>query len=277
MSRQAPARHFRQFMEWAKSVLASQALSKGDCLVELCVGKGLDAGKWERAGVARGLFLEPESDESSVSLAEAEERWLKKGKKYEAQFSTWDGTADGIPAEWRGMADAVTCHMRLSTPQFLDSRESTEAFFAAAAAALRPGGLLFGIMIDPSAVWYQVQKGRTEGNEGTLKVRGRAFTLTFDATAADPEPFGTRFRLRAEDGRGAEETYAMAHVPSLIAAAESQGFEYMEMMQLTDLYEDNRYHFGKLLSDMRLTDKNSVGDCFDLVALHTTYVFKKKV
>ena len=77
MSRQAPARHFRQFMEWAKSVLASQALSKGDCLVELCVGKGLDAGKWERAGVARGLFLEPESDESSVSLAEAD-GWLQK-------------------------------------------------------------------------------------------------------------------------------------------------------------------------------------------------------
>lgn len=69
--------------QFAKEALATQALSPGDALVELCCGTGPDAGKWERAGISKGLFLEPSTgaggtEQAKAALGEAKGRWEAK-------------------------------------------------------------------------------------------------------------------------------------------------------------------------------------------------------
>mmetsp|Transcript_7074 Transcript_7074/g.28949 ORF Transcript_7074/g.28949 Transcript_7074/m.28949 type:complete len:284 (-) Transcript_7074:11-862(-) len=275
-----PARIYRQFLDFAKEALATQALSPGDALVELCCGTGPDAGKWERAGISKGLFLEPSTgaggtEQAKAALGEAKGRWEAKSKKYAADFEIWDGTADNLPPEWLGAADAVTCHMRIS--EYLRDEQTAAHFFQTAAALLKPGGLLYGVMLDQAAVWTAAQKGKVEVKGQGQKTRSRAFTLFLESDSFEPEYFGTPFLLRAEDGLGDKVAHFLGHIPSIVAVAEAAGLEMVEMVQMTEFYEDHRHTpvIAKLLEARKL-DKGAVAECFDLIGLHTTYCFKKR-
>ena len=58
---------------------------------------------------------------------------------------------------------------------------------------------------------------------------------------------------------------------------QAAGLEMVEMVQMTEFYEDHRYTplIAKLLEARKL-DKGAVAECFDLIGLHTTYCFKKR-
>lgn len=130
----------------------------------------------------------------------------------------WDGTADNLPPEWLGAADAVTCHMRIS--EYLRDEQTAAHFFQAAAALLKPGGLLYGVMLDQAAVWTAAQKGKVEVKGQGQKTRSRAFTLFLESDSFEPEYFGTPFLLRAEDGLGDKVAHFLGHIPSIVAVAE---------------------------------------------------------
>lgn len=141
-----------------------------------------------------------------------------QSKKYAADFEMWDGTADNLPPEWLGAADAVTCHMRIS--EYLRDEQTAAHFFQTAAALLKPGGLLYGVMLDQAAVWTAAQKGKVEVKGQGQKTRSRAFTLFLESDSFEPEYFGTPFLLRAEDGLGDKVAHFLGHIPSIVAVAE---------------------------------------------------------
>jgi hypothetical protein len=277
---------YKCFLEWVKTVLFAELLDDAARVALLGGASGADTGKLQRAHVDSVTVVD-----DAEPLAIAQERWRSKGEPFKCVHVTG---APHLAALWRTRVPDVRQFDAVFAFDALDlvptDESALDAWLAATAALLKPGGRLAGVCADSAQLWSRAQKAliaettTAAGGAGTGVLSSDLFDLSF-ALGLDTFPrFGARYVLTLHEGTAirpdalpaAELHRSLVHFGSLIRLALSHGLHFVEATNFLDFYEEHkRTHHAALKQCGVLAGGKSKIEQADLIGLFTTFVFVK--
>eukprot|EP01130_Rhizamoeba_saxonica_P016816 TRINITY_DN7846_c0_g1_i1.p1 TRINITY_DN7846_c0_g1~~TRINITY_DN7846_c0_g1_i1.p1 ORF type:complete len:266 (-),score=46.53 TRINITY_DN7846_c0_g1_i1:39-836(-) len=251
---------------WVKTVMIKQLISSGDNVCQYFCNYGDDLGKWMRSSVSYLLGIEEER-----KLERARQNYYNKKCEFEGVFLACDISSESISnyTDCIERFDAVCCFTGLD--YILNDEESISKLFENTANILKPGGLFIGIMNDSSEIWSQAQKSHQFSRPN---IKSKFCSIQFEN--GEFKTIGCKYVFHL-DGFRAMEHYAI-HLPTFIRKAQEHGFAVLSMINCSEFYEDNRYHYADLLDQLGvyIPGRNSlVKDQKEIIDLYTTFVLKK--
>ncbi|KAE9465378.1 hypothetical protein C3L33_02717, partial [Rhododendron williamsianum] len=164
-----------------------------------------------------------------------------------SQFIIWQEDVEPRLQNKDNMADIVCCmqHLQLC----FETEEKARRLLHNVSSLLKPGGYFLGICPDSSTIWAKYQKNveayhnRSSSMKANLVpncIRSESYMITFEVEEEKFPFFGKKYQLKFSSDSSAE-THCLVHFPSLIRLARETGLDYVEMQNLTEFYDDNRY------------------------------------
>ncbi|XP_078435099.1 S-adenosyl-L-methionine-dependent methyltransferases superfamily protein isoform X2 [Wolffia australiana] len=231
--------------DFAKTALIKIFVSPYASVCDLYCGGGSDADKWDEAQISHYIGV----DASSSGISDARETWESHRKPYTAEFLDLDPSLENLEThlEDKGIpVDIVCClqHLQLC----FESAERARNLLRNVSNMLKPGGYFFGITPDSSTIWTKYQKNveASHSKAGGTKpivancIRSENYVVTFETEEEKFPLFGKKYHLKFANDI-ASENHCLVHFPSLIRLAREAGLEYIEIQNLTEFYDDNRY------------------------------------
>jgi len=260
---------YRALEHWIKTVLTSQLIDPGATILELCCGKGLDTGKWDRAKIGRYVGV----DNNQSLLDDAKERWLQKHSPFPASFHQINLTTQSLDAilDPGLQFDVVVCYKGLSDS--CESETALKQFLKNAICRLKEGGFFYGIVADSSAIWCKAQKQTSDG-VGSTTILSDLYSIKFEDTNFNY--FGSKYILKLDD-TPSEQTY-MVHFPSFLQFMNELGFDMIEITNFNDIYEDYKRTYHQYLKSLNAFDKKGKlhTDQMEILGLYAAFIFKKR-
>ncbi|XP_048422163.1 mRNA cap guanine-N7 methyltransferase 2-like isoform X2 [Pyrus x bretschneideri] len=241
----AESTHHRLY-EFAKSALTRIFVHPYATVCELYCGGGVDAEKWDDAQIGHYIGI----DVSSSGISQRREAWESQRKAYTADFFELDPCMEDVEMHLKdkaNTADLVCCLQNLQL--CFQTEEKARKLLLNVSSLLKPRGYFFGITPDSSTIWAKYQKNveAYHNRSGGMKpnivpncIRSENYMITFEVEEEKFPIFGKKYQLKFANDFSPE-NHVLVHFPSFIRLAREAGLEYVEIQNLTEFYDDNRY------------------------------------
>ncbi|RWR86303.1 mRNA cap guanine-N7 methyltransferase 2 [Cinnamomum micranthum f. kanehirae] len=224
--------HHRLF-EFAKTALIKIFVSPYATVCDLYCGGGIDIDKWDEAQIGHYIGI----DASLSGINDARVTWESQRKPYTAHFCELDPCVENLESfvQDKGVpVDIVCCLQHLQV--LLVSLSLLIVFLFS---------MLMIFLINKMKYQKNVEASHNKG--GGMKpntvpncIRSENYVITFEVEEEKFPLFGKKYQLKFTNDI-ASETHCLVHFPSLIRLAREVGLEYVEIQNLTEFYDDNRY------------------------------------
>uniref|UniRef100_A0A2N9IDJ2 mRNA cap guanine-N(7) methyltransferase 2 n=1 Tax=Fagus sylvatica TaxID=28930 RepID=A0A2N9IDJ2_FAGSY len=235
----------QRLYEFAKTALIKIFSHPYAMVCDLYCG-GAASDKWDDAQIGHYMGI----DVSSSGIKQVKEAWESQRKSHTADFFELDPCLDNIEMhlqEKTNQADIVCClqHLQLC----FETEERARKLLQNVSCLLKPGGYFFGITPDSSTIWAKYQKNveAYHNKASSMKpnivpncIRSESYMITFEVEEEKFPLFGKKYQLKFASDISAE-THCLVHFPSFIRLAREAGLEYVEIQNLTEFYDDNRF------------------------------------
>ncbi|CEO96167.1 mRNA (guanine-N(7))-methyltransferase [Plasmodiophora brassicae] len=275
----------RRLNNWIKTVQINMFVSEGDCVLDLCSGKGGDLGKYLKRRI--GYYVG--CDVSLASAKEAIERYNQSTPGFGATLVVTDCFAtnldDVLPEAIQ--FDAVSCQFSLHYSFETEAR--ARRMIENVSRRLKPGGHFYGtcpdanVIVDRMRAAYRDDPSATSfGNDYFQVTVGRPGAFDYGQLKKSQGPFGHRYVFDLTDAINSCGEW-LVPVRTLISLADSAGLDVVSIMNLHQFfttYSSASKHpdFADLLRSMRVLDarRRIPEQQFEVAGLYIAFCFKKR-
>lgn len=260
-----PVWQFKAFCNWAKEVLVALTVKPGDRVLDFGCGRGIDATKWDRAGVSSYVAV----DASPEVLGEARSRWSALPTPRKSEFIRTD-PCDDLVDPGIGRFDVVACLDGSTTTHRCCSDEQTaRLFFANVSSRLKPGGVFVGIVPDSAEIFRAASKLQMGSSRVLPPVSGELHRLTF--TGDRFSEWGTAYSWSI----GGEERTSgfLLNWRTWNQLAAQFGLILLEALNFRELAEEYQQFFIERYRQQGLSPLQPPQN--EIISLFTSFVFQK--